>query len=66
MFLLKDAVVEKKNPIIFFMGGEPLLDFSLIKWSVQKCRKLELSGYPRILFRITTNGTRITTKLLIS
>ncbi len=63
MFLLKDAVVEKKNPIIFFMGGEPLLDFSLIKWSVQKCRKLELSGYPRILFRITTNGTRITTKI---
>lgn len=49
-----------KPQYIVFFGGEPLLNFGLIKRIVDYCEKREKEGKSKILFSITTNATLIT------
>jgi len=46
----------KKVSIIFF-GGEPLLNFKLLKWIVTNCRERTASSGQKFRFAITTNGS---------
>lgn len=46
-----------KEPHITFFGGEPLLNFSVLKDTVAYCRELESKSDKRFTFSMTTNGT---------
>lgn len=48
---------------ICFFGGEPLLNFKVIKEVVTHCRRLEKETNKRIRFSMTTNGTLITDEI---
>lgn len=48
-----------KSPSISFFGGEPLLNYSLIKILVEYARKVAKEHEKTVSFAITTNGTLI-------
>lgn len=55
-----DYLVEtsKENNLhIAFLGGEPLLNFPLIKEIVEYCKDIEKNSKKRFFYTITTNGT---------
>lgn len=47
------------NLSIAFLGGEPLLNFNLIKEVVKYCKMLEIDKGKKFTYSITTNGTLI-------
>lgn len=55
-FLIKNSG-NRKDLSVGFFGGEPLLNFRLIKEIVEYCKKAEEYHNKRIHFNITTNGT---------
>ena len=59
---LKEHSVEKERVIIGFYGGEPLLEFELIKKCVKYARK-ELKG-KQINFALTTNATLLNDEII--
>lgn len=46
-----------KYPHITFFGGEPLLNYEVLKYCVEYCHTLELESDKTFTFSITTNGT---------
>lgn len=52
---------ESKDLVVGFYGGEPLLEFELIRECVNYCN--EISGDKGIIFNITTNGTLLTKEI---
>ncbi|AEY67466.1 radical SAM protein [Clostridium sp. BNL1100] len=56
-FLLTKTHQDKVS--VCFFGGEPLLNFTLIKEIVSYCREKERETQKRIAFSMTTNGTKI-------
>lgn len=48
---------KKKNVEIDFFGGEPMLNFSVVKKTVEYGREIETLAGKNINFTITTNGT---------
>lgn len=68
--IAKDAVKylfehsgNKKEISITFFGGEPLLDFSMIKKIVLYSKELEKEFCKKVTFSITTNGTLLTSEI---
>ncbi|CAM1340023.1 SPASM domain-containing protein [Tenacibaculum amylolyticum] len=56
-YLIENSGDEKKLTVVFF-GGEPLLNFPLIKTVVDYCVKKEKEISKKIGFEIVTNGTK--------
>ena len=56
-FLIRESKTQKNISITFF-GGEPLLNFPLIKKSVEYSREQARKHGKKISFSITTNGTK--------
>lgn len=54
---LINASMERHNIEIDFFGGEPLMNFDVVKETVEYGRKLEASAGKHFYFTITTNGT---------
>lgn len=55
-----DYLVENSKELnlhIAFLGGEPLLNFPLIKETVEYCKDIEKKSKKRFFYTITTNGT---------
>jgi len=52
--------MDAKELIITFFGGEPLLNFPVVKEVVQYARERAQESQKRIHFSITTNGTLLT------
>lgn len=50
-----------KEVYISFFGGEPLLNFDLVRRSVEYARKL--ANWPPIIFHVDTNGTTLTDEI---
>ncbi len=48
---------KRKNIEIDFFGGEPLLNFDVVKRTVEYGRKIEAQAGKKFYFTITTNGT---------
>ena len=46
-----------KEPHVTFFGGEPLLNFGVLKETVAYCRELEANSDKHFTFSMTTNGT---------
>lgn len=55
-------IIEKEEAIISFYGGEPLLEFELIKQCVAYAKN-QIQGKP-LRFTMTTNGTLLTNKVV--
>jgi uncharacterized protein len=55
-FLMKESG-ESEHCRITFFGGEPLLNFSLLKYIVKYAREEASKNNKKILFSLTTNGT---------
>jgi len=55
-FLIRNSG-KRKNVEIDFFGGEPLLNFSVVKKTVEYGRRIEASAGKKLNFTITTNGT---------
>lgn len=50
---------------ISFYGGEPLLNFPLIKSTIHYTSKIaEEKGFPEVTYHVTTNGTLITDEMI--
>ncbi|MFQ6032643.1 MAG: radical SAM protein, partial [Candidatus Zixiibacteriota bacterium] len=62
-FLLTNSEAVKKCSIIFF-GGEPLLNFELIKRMVEYSEQQAVTAGKRIHFSLTTNGTLFTRQII--
>ncbi|WP_250277545.1 PapB family radical SAM/SPASM ranthipeptide maturase [[Clostridium] colinum] len=56
-FLIKNSTSKKLN--VTFFGGEPLLNFSLIKHIISYCNDIEKSSDIKFYYNMTTNGTLI-------
>lgn len=61
-FLLESGV--NKNLSVLFFGGEPLLEFELIKEIVKYAETVAPSNGKEIHFNVTTNGTLFTEDIL--
>ena len=59
---LYDHSIDSQDVAIGFYGGEPLLEFSLIKHCVEYAKQL-FDG-KKLLFTITTNGTLLTDEII--
>lgn len=59
---LRDRSIDNKENVISFYGGEPLLEFELIKRTVEFCKE-ELLG-KLVKYNLTTNATLITDEML--
>lgn len=62
-FLFKNSG-DKKNVRITFFGGEPLLNFSLIKKVVNYAKVKATSNSKKISFNVITNGTMFTEEII--
>lgn len=62
-FLLKASGPIQRCRVIFF-GGEPLLNFNLIKYIIEYCKKEFTKYKKKVTFTITTNGTLLTDKII--
>lgn len=56
-FLIENS--KSKNLNITFFGGEPLLNFDLIKYIISYCNEIEKSSDIKFYYSMTTNGTLI-------
>lgn len=56
-FLINNS--DDEELFITFFGGEPLLNFKLIKEVVEYCKKREIDAGRKFRYSITTNGTLI-------
>lgn len=59
--LVKETLTDEVT--VCFFGGEPLMNFSLLKEIVNYCRQVEQKTNKRIRFTMTTNGTMITPEI---
>lgn len=59
---LRDRSIDNNDIVISFYGGEPLLEFELIKQTVEFCKE-ELVG-KTINYNLTTNATLFTDEIL--
>lgn len=55
-FLTRNSDKRKELSIVFF-GGEPLMNFPMIKRTVEYCKELENRLAKKFIYSITTNGT---------
>ena len=62
-FLLEQGKDQKEYSVIFF-GGEPLMNFELIKVVTQYCKAKEQEKDIKIYLGMTTNGTLLTEEVL--
>ena len=53
---LAESSGSRRNLYVDFFGGEPLLNFSVVKQIVAYARKIEQAKGKRFLFTLTTNG----------
>ncbi len=53
---------DSKEPVVTFYGGEPFLNFKLIKDCVNYVKKI--AGHRNVTFTITTNGTLLTNQII--
>lgn len=54
-----------ENPLILsFFGGEPLLEFDMLKTVVEHARRLSPKYGKSMIFSVTTNGTLLTDEIL--
>lgn len=60
-FFVKESSLQSIN--ICFFGGEPLLNFPVIKEVAEYCKQLESDTGKTISFSMTTNGTLITEEI---
>lgn len=60
-FMLERSPSQNEFDLIFF-GGEPLLNFSVLKQLVSYCHKIQEHG-KKFNFSLTTNGTLLTTEI---
>lgn len=51
-------------PSITFFGGEPLLNFSLIKYCIDKCRRSDNEVLQGTEFKVVTNGMLLTEEIV--
>ena len=66
-FIFKTAKENNIDSIsgIIFIGGEPLLNFELIKYVVEKCKYFEQKGFAKVnLFNIITNATLLSQDII--
>lgn len=61
-FLIKNSGDEKNLRVVFF-GGEPLLNFPMIKTVVDFCDKKEKEVSKNFNYSIVTNGTKFNTEI---
>ena len=62
-FLIKNSGMLKNIEIDFF-GGEPLLNFDVVKKTVAYARSIEDKYRKKFFFTITTNGTLLTDEII--
>lgn len=62
-FLLSNSMETKKFHITFF-GGEPLLEFKLIKRIIQYCQSIGQKNGKQFSYSLTTNGTLINEEIV--
>jgi uncharacterized protein len=62
-WLVKNSLDEKKIHICFF-GGEPLMNFSLMRQVVAYAKEQAAGKGKQITFNMTTNGSLITNKII--
>jgi uncharacterized protein len=57
---------EKGDILVDFYGGEPLLNFDVIKATMEHCKKIEKSngGGRTFSYKVTTNGTILTDEMV--
>lgn len=55
--MMVDNCGEKKELCVVFFGGEPLLNFKVIKQIVSYCKEIEKSSDKKFMYSMTTNGT---------
>ncbi|MEF9959806.1 MAG: radical SAM protein [Niameybacter sp.] len=60
-FLIENT--KQKELLIIFFGGEPLMNFDLIKVVVEYCKAKEKYTDKKFRFSMTTNGTLINDKI---
>ncbi|EOL43022.1 PapB family radical SAM/SPASM ranthipeptide maturase [Enterococcus phoeniculicola] len=60
-YLIKES--KEKELLVAFFGGEPLMNFRLIKEVVKYCKGKEISTNKIFRFTITTNGTLINKRI---
>lgn len=60
-FLITNSTTD--NLHVAFLGGEPLLNFELIKAVVEYCKQKESVSKKKFSYTITTNGTLITDEI---
>ena len=53
-----------EEPGILLFGGEPLLEFRMIRYLVEYADRREAAGAPRISWSMTTNGTLMTEPMM--
>ena len=56
-FLINKSGSEKSLKVVFF-GGEPLLNFPMIKTVVDYCESKNIKSFKRFKYAIVTNGTK--------
>lgn len=62
LHFLKENSIDKNDVTIGFYGGEPLIEFSLIKEAVDYCK--EIFEGKKVGYTITTNGTLLSDEVL--
>lgn len=62
-FLLKQNPTGSKFSVVFF-GGEPLLNFKLIKETIKYCSSISKKTNKEFTYSITTNGTILNTEII--
>ena len=56
-FFVRESCLDEMT--ICFFGGEPLLNFKVIKDVVNYCNEIEKTQHKKFRFSMTTNGTLI-------
>jgi len=62
-FLLSNSG-RRKNLEVDFFGGEPLLNFEVVKKTVEYAKKVEIEYNKHISFTLTTNATNLTDDII--
>lgn len=62
-YLLEHSNEQKGFTALGFYGGEPFLNFDLIKWSIEYVKENYIQETP-LIFTITSNGTNITQEII--
>ena len=66
-FKAVDFLIEHSGDVndleLYFFGGEPLLNFSVLKDTVEYAHKKEAETGKKFRFSVTTNGTFLTEEM---